>query len=191
MPNNNTVDRIVGVPSTTAARGVKCAPAITLVTTGISVVLDQTGTAAQVYAQPSAAPNALGPLDAFAFRVRATFKVTTGGASTNVVSIYQGVLGTSTTAVSGNIIATITSDSLSTASSCGFLEATLIWDPTSLKLNGQYRGTYGTTSTAETVVTNQLTPANIQALGFYVGSNNASSVTGTVFQLGELVVEAI
>jgi hypothetical protein len=189
MPNPMTVDRVVGGATGGAQQGTKFAPAITLVTTGIQTVKDQTGGVATAYLMPQSAPSATGPWDVFKFVVRATFKVTTGGTSTNVVSIY---LGNPATAVSGNILATITSQSLVTLSAAGFLELHGIWDSTSTIVSGVQLGVYGTTAVSGTIVTNTgLTAANLAALKFSVASNNASSVTGTVFQLGEFTAELV
>ncbi len=189
MPNANTIDRITGGATGGDQQGTKFAPAITLVTTGIQTVKDQTGGVATVYAMPQGAISALGPFDTFRFKVRVTFKTTTGGTSTSVVSIY---LGNPATAVSGNILATITSQSLVSLSASGYLEADLIWDSKSLILSGTQVGAYGTTVVSQTVITNTgLTAATIANLLFSVAANNASSVTGTTFQIGEFCTETV
>jgi hypothetical protein len=186
MPSANTVDRIVGAGS--PAQGTKAAPVITLVTTTEKLVLDQTGATATVFCQPPSQPATGGPSDLFKFIVRATFKTTTGGASTSVVNIYLG-----NSVVSGNKVCSITSPSLSTASASGFLEAHCIWDSTSLVLSGYQLGAYGTaTPIAATALTNPaIAVANAQALKFCISATNGSSVTGTTFTLGELAVEVV
>lgn len=186
MPNANTYDRVVGAPS--PAQGVKAAPPITLVTTTEKLFLDATGATATVSVQPSGSFPTGGSQDLFKFVVRATFKVTTGGSSTNVISLYKG-----TSIVSGNKVASITSPSLSTASASGFLEAHLIWDSTALVLSGYQTGAYGTaTPLANTALTNTaIAVANQQALQFCLTSTNGSSVTGTIVTLGELAAETV
>lgn len=189
MPNSNVVDRITGAATGGDQQGTKVAPAITLTTTTEKQFTDQTGAVATVYFMPQAAIAANGPFDGFSFKVRATFKVTTGGSSTNIISIY---LGNSTTINSNAKIATITSDSKSTASTSGVLEALLIWDNTSQLLNGVQTGAYGTTAVSATALTNTNNSATtVGALKFSITSTNGSSVSGTVVQLGEFVVEAV
>lgn len=187
MPNSNIIDRIVGGATGGPQQGTKFAPAITLVTTTEKLVLDQTGNTALVYAMPTSAPSTNGPFDVFAFKVRATFKTTTGGSSTSVVNLY---LGTST---SGTKIASVTSGSLATASGCGFLEATLLWDSTSTKVSGLQSGYYsgGSAVSAVALTTTTGTAATAASLVFCISATNGSSVTGTTFTLGEFVVEAL
>ncbi len=184
MANVNMQDRVVGagVP----AQGVKVAPAITLLTTVEKLLLDQTGATATVTVQPPANYATGGTQDDIKFVVRASFKVTTGGASTNVVSIYKG-----TSIVSGNKLCSITCQSLSTASASGFLEAHCVWDGTALVISGYQTGAYGTaTPLANTALTNTaIAVANQQALQFCMTSTNGSSVVGTVFTLGEFVID--
>jgi hypothetical protein len=186
MSNANTIDRVVGAGS--PAQGVKAAPSITLVTTTEKLVLDQTGATATVYAQPQAAPSASGPFDTMAFKVRATFRTTTGGTSTSVVNIYLG-----TTIVAGNKLGSVTSQSLATASASGFLELYLVWDNTSQVLSGLQCGQYGTgTAVIYAALSNTAVAAtSISALKFCISATNGSSVTGTTFQLGEFVVEEV
>jgi hypothetical protein len=186
MPNANTVDRIMGAGS--PAQGTKAAPTITLVTTTEKLVLDQTGATATVYAQPQAQPTSNSTSDLFKFVVRATFKTTTGGTSTSVVNIYVG-----SAIVSGNKLCSITSASLATASASGFLEAHCIWDSTTQVISGFQLAAYGAASPiAATALTNTaISVANPQALKFCISATNGSSVTGTTFTLGELVVEEV
>ena len=187
MPNPMTVDRVVGGATGGAQQGTKFAPAITLVTTTEKIVLDQTGGVATVYAMPQSGPSASGSYDVFKFIVRATFKCTTGGSATNIVTLY---LGNPSTIVTGNALATITSQSLATLTGSGFLEFHGIWDSTSLIISGIQFGGYGTTAVSGTIVTNTgLTAANLAALKFSISSKNGSSVTGTTFQLGEFTSE--
>jgi len=184
MPNVNTTDRVVGANS--PAQGTKAAPTITLVTTTEKLVLDATGATAVIAAQPTSQPTSAGPLDTFKFVVRATFKTTTGGASTSVVNIYVG-----NAIVSANKLCSITSQSLSTASASGFLEAHCIWDSTAKVISGYQTGAYGTaTPLANTALTNTaISVASPSAMTFCITATNGSSVVGTTFTLGELAVE--
>ena len=184
MPSANTIDRLLGAPS--PAQGTKAIPVTTLLTNVEKLILDQTANAAVVAVQPQASFATLGSQDLFKFVVRATFKTTTGGTSTSVVSIYLGK-----TIVSGNKVCSITSQSLPTLSASGFLEAHLIWDSTALVLSGYQTGAYGTaTPLANTALTNTaIACANQQALQFCISATNGSSVTGTTFTMGEFCVE--
>lgn len=186
MPNANVIDKVTGAAS--PAQGTKAAPAITLLTTAEKLVLDATGATATVSCQPSAAFATLGTQDVFAFKVRATFKTTTGGTSTSVVSIYLG-----STIVSGNKLGSVTSQSLVTLSASGFLELYLIWDSVSGKISGLQCGQYGSgTAVIYAALTNTaVAAATQQALQFCITATNGSSVTGTTFTLGELVVETV
>lgn len=188
MPNSNVIDRLVGAGS--PAQGVKAVPTITLTATTEKQFLDQTGAVATVSAMPQSGPSANGSFDGFAFKVRATFKVTTGGTSTNVFKIY---VGNSSTISNNTAIASVTSDSLATASSSGFLEATLIWDNTSQKLNGIQSGAYGAGSaiSAVAIANTNISIASLSKLVFSATSTNGSSVTGTTVTLTEFVVEAV
>jgi len=177
MANANMQDRVQGAGS--PAQGVKAAPTITLLTNVEKLVLDQTGATATVSVEPG--PNQ----DGIKFVVRASFKTLTGGTSTSVVSIYKG-----NTVVSGNKVASITSQSLVTLPASGFLEAHLVWDSVALVLSGFQCGGYGTTLLAPAALTNTaIAVASQSALQFCVSATNGSSVTGTTFQLVEFVVD--
>lgn len=180
MSNIAVVDRLVGGGSPT--QGTKVAPSVTLVTTTEKLILDQTGAAAVVSCLPNAAFATAGSQDLFPFRVRASFKTTTGGTSTVVVNLYKG-----TSIVSGNKIASVTSQSLATLSASGFLWADLVWDGTALVLSGLQTGQFGTgTAVSAAALTNTaVAVANQQALQFCISATNGSSVTGTTFVLGE------
>jgi hypothetical protein len=184
MPNANTVDRVVGAGS--PAQGTKAAPAITLVGTTEKLVLDQTGATAIVSAQPVGQPTTLGPSDDLKFVVRATFKTTTGGSSTSVVNLYVG-----NAIVSGNKLASITSQSLATASASGFIEAHCIWDSTAKVISGYQLAAYGTASpiAAAALTSTAISVTATTGLTFCISATNGSSVTGTTFTLGELCLE--
>lgn len=184
MANANTYDRLVGAGA--PAQGVKAVPAVTLITTTEKLLLDATGATATCSVQPTGSFATGGSQDTFKFVVRATFKTTTGGTATSIVSIYKG-----TSIVSGNKVCSITSQSLVSTSASGFLEAHLIWDGTALVLSGYQQGAYGTaTPLASTALTNTaIAVANQQALQFCITATNGSSVTGTTFTLGDFCAE--
>lgn len=196
MPNANVIQRFVG--SNSPAQGANVMPSITLVTTTEQLFTVQSGGTAIITPFPpgqvlaaTTAPSFGSGFDGFPFKVRAAFKCTTGGASTVLVAIYANQVGTTIT--SGNKVATITSQSLSTASSSGWLEATLIWDSIGLKLSGGQQGAFGTTVvTGNAALTN--TAISIPALSnlnFALTATNGSSVTGTIVTCTEFVVETV
>jgi hypothetical protein len=196
MPNANVIQRFVG--ANTPAQGPNAIPSITLVTTTEQLFAVQSGGTAIIAPFPpgqvlgaTTAPSFGSGFDGFPFKVRAAFKCTTGGTSTVIFSIYANQVGTTIT--SGNKVATITSQSLATASTSGWLEAYLIWDSIGLKLSGGQQGAFGTTVvTGNAALTN--TAISIPALAnlnFSATATNGSSVTGTIVTLTEFVVEAV
>src|SRR5215469_4601967 len=134
MPNSNVVSRFVGANS--PAQGANVIPSLTLTTNTETLFTAQAGGTAIIFPQPTGqllgattAPSFGSGFDGFAFKVRATFKVSnTVASSTAIISMYANQVGTTIT--SGNKVATITSQSLSTTSTSGYLQATLIWDST-------------------------------------------------------------
>ncbi len=197
MPNANVIARMVG--GNTPSQGPISVPSITLVTTTEQLfkIQSPSGTAILAPFPPgqlvgaTTAPSFGSGFDGFPFKVRAAFKATTGGTSTVVFAIYANQV--STTITSTNQVATITSQSLATASASGWLEATLIWDSIGLVLSGGQQGAFGTT-----VVTGNAALANtaisipaLANLNFSCTAKNASSVTGTIVTLTEFVIETV
>jgi hypothetical protein len=185
------------VGANTPAQGVNVIPSITLVTTTEQLFAAQSGGTAIIYPQPvgqllaaTTAPSFGQGFDGFPFKVRAVVKCTTGGTSTVILNMYCNQVGTTITA--GNLIATITSQSLVTASSAGFLEYWGIWDSVSKVLNGQQMGVFGTSVKSAVVgaSTNVSIPA-LANLNFSLSATNGSSVTGTIVAVTEFVVETV
>jgi len=191
MPNQNTLNRLVGAGS--PAQGSLAVPVLALASNTETLFTNQAGGVAVLYPLPPTTTLAgFGSgFDGFPFRVRAAFKVTTGGTSTAIISIYANQVGTTIT--SGNKVATITSQSLATTSTSGYLQATLIWDSTYLKLSGGQEGAFGTTVvTGGAALTN--TAISIPAfsnLNFSVTANLGSNVSGNNFWLTEFAIEAV
>jgi hypothetical protein len=196
MPNANTISRFVGAGS--PAQGVNVIPSITLVTTTEQLFAAQSGGTAIIFPQPvgqllgaTTAPSFGSGFDGFPFKVRAAFKCTTGGASTVIVSIYANQVGTTIT--SGNKVASITSNSVTSLPLSGWLEATLIWDSLYLKLSGGQQGAFGTTVvTGNAALTN--TAISIPALSnlnFSATATNGSSVTGTIVSITEFCIDTL
>lgn len=195
MPNANVISRFVGAGS--PAQGVNVIPSITLVTTTEQLFAAQQGGTAILFPQPAGqvlgatvAPSFGSGFDGFAFKVRAQFKCTTGGTSTVIINMYCNQVGTTITA--GNKIASITSQSLVTASACGYLEYYGMWDSVSKVLNGTQLGAFGTSVVSSVVgsSTNVSIPA-LSNLNFSLTATNGSSVTGTIVAVTEFVVETV
>jgi len=196
MPNANVISRMVG--ANTPAQGGLVIPSLAFTTNTEALFTVQSGGAAILYPQPTgqvlgatAAPSFGSGFDGFPFKVRAAFKVTTGGTSTVIISIYANQVGTTIT--SGNKVATITSQSLATASTSGWLEARLIWDSIGLKLSGGQQGAFGTTVvTGNAALTN--TAISIPALSnlnfSITGNMGTGSITSTM-AVTEFVIEAV
>lgn len=195
MPNANVISRFVG--ANTPAQGGNCIPSLAFTTNTEALFLAQTGGAAIIYPQPvsqllgaTTAPSFGIGFDGFAFKVRASFKVTTGGTSTAIISMYCNQVGTTIT--SGNKVATITSQSLTTLSASGFLEYYCIWDSLSLKLNGIQSGTFGTTAVSAIAgtTTNIAIPALTNLNFSLTGNMGTGSITSTM-AITEFVIEAV
>lgn len=195
MPNANVIARFMGANS--PAQGSNAVPSITLVTTTEQLFPVQSGGTAILAPFPpgqplgaTTAPSFGSGFDGFPFKVRAAFKCTTGGTSTVIINLYCNQVGTTITA--GNLVGTITSQSLVTASASGFLEYWGIWDGVSKVLNGQQMGVFGTSVKSAVVgaSTNVSIPA-LANLNFALSATNGSSVTGTIVALTEFVVETV
>jgi hypothetical protein len=195
MPNANVIARMMG--ANTPAQGVNAIPSLTLASNTETLFLNQAGNPAVIAPFPpgqvlgaAAAPSFGSGFDGFPFKVRCAFKVTTGGTSTAIIAMYVNQV--STTITSGNKIATVTSQSLVTLPTSGFLESYCIWDSVSLKLNGIQSGAFGTTavSAIANTTTNIAVPA-LANLNFSVTANLGSNVAGSIFTITEFVVETV
>ncbi len=192
MPNVNVFERLVGANS--PAQGTLVIPSLTLASNVETLFPAQVGGTA-ILGPPnstaqgsSTAPSFGVNIDGFPFRVRAAFKVTTGGTSTAVIAIYVG-----STIVAGNKVATITSQSLVTTSASGYLEANLIWDAVSQKISGFQVGCFGTaTPLANTALSNTaIAVTSVTGLQFVATANLGSNVAGSIFTLTEFCMEAV
>jgi len=195
MPNQNVIARFVG--GGTPAQGSNAVPSITLVTTTEQLFPVQSGGTAILAPFPpgqflgaATAPSFGSGFDGFAFKVRAAFKCTTGGTSTVIINMYCKQVGT--TIVAGNKVASITSQSLATASASGYLEYYAMWDSVSKVLNGTQLGAFGSSvvSSVAGSSTNVSIPA-LSNLNFAVSATNGSSVTGTIVAFTEFVIETV
>lgn len=144
---------------------------------GLYLQLDPNYQSSNPYASSPTYVNA--SVDGRPFRLRITGIVTVGASSTFVCSIYQG---TSSSTSSDSIIAASASYTITTASSVNFImEADLLWDSTSSKLNGQFSSNVNNTFTGGAAITSisSLSVTNlafIPAFTFGTG-NGANTVT--------------
>ena len=196
MPNANVISYFKGGNSPT--QGPNAIPSLTLASNTETLFTVQSGGTAILSPQPvgqilgaTAAPSFSTGFDGNMFKVRATFKVTTGGTSTAIISMYCNQVGTTIT--SGNKIATVTSQSLVTASAGGFLEAVVFWDSIGKVLVGYQNGIFGSGSlVAGAALTNAAVSISALAnLNFSLTANLGSNVAGSIFAIGEFVVEAV
>lgn len=197
MPNANVIARMIGGNS--PAQGSNAIPSLTLASNTETLFTVQAGGGPAVlspfppgqFTAAAAAPSFGAGFDGFPFKVRVAFKCTTGGTSTAIIAIYANQVGTTIT--SGNKVATITSQSLTTLPASGWLEATLIWDSVYKTLSGGQQGAFGTT-----VVTGNAALANtaisipaLANLNFSVTANLGSNVSGSIFAITEFVIETV
>lgn len=196
MPNPNVISRFVGGSS--PAQGPNAIPSLTLASNTETLFTVQSGGTAILSPQPTgqvaaaaAAPSYLSGFDGSVLRVRATFKVTTGGTSTAIISMYCNQV--STTITSGNKIATVTSQSLASVAAGGFLEAVVYWDSVAQKLIGYQNGIFGTGSlVAGAALSNAgVSIATLANLNFSLTANLGSNVAGSIFAIGEFVIETV
>jgi hypothetical protein len=195
MPNANVIARMVGANA--PAQGALVIPSLTLASNAETLFTLQSGGTAILAPFPpgqftgaATAPSFGSGYDGFPFKVRASFKCTTGGTSTAIIAMYCNQVGTTIT--SGNKVATITSQSLVTLPASGFLEAYLIWDGVSLKLNGIQSGTFGTTAVSAIAITNtNIAIPALANLNFSLTANLGSNVAGSIFTITEFVVETV
>jgi len=196
MPNANVIARMVG--GGTPSQGPISVPSITLVATTEQLFALQSGGTAILAPFPpgqilgaTTAPSFLSGFDGSVLKVRAGFKATTGGTSTVIMNMYCNQVGTTIT--SGNKIASVTSQSLATASGGGFLEAVVFWDSLGKILVGYQSGIFGSgILVAGAALTNAAVSIPALAnLNFSMTATNGSSVTGTVVALTEFVIETV
>lgn len=192
MPNANVFERLVGAGS--PAQGSNAIPALALASNTETLFTNQLGNTAiaapngGILASTGVAGTSFGSsLDLFPFKVRVVFRATTGGSSTAIIALYVG-----STIVSGNKIATITSQSLATTSASGYLEANMIWDSVSQKLNGTQLGAFGTQVVSSTALSNtNISVTSLSGLQFVCSANLGSNVSGNTFVISEFVMEAV
>ena len=180
------------------AQGPLAIPSIVLVTTTEQLFAVQSGGTAiltpfppGIVASATTAPSFGSGFDGSVIKVRATFKATTAGTSTIIINMYCNQVGTTIT--SGNKIASVTSQSLVTASAGGFLEAVVFWDSIGKVLVGYQSGIFGSgTLVAGAALTNAAVsiPA-LTNLNFSLTATNGSSVVGNIVAVNEFVIEAV
>jgi len=110
------------------------------------------------------------------FKLRIVGLATVGASSTFVVKLYNG---TSSTVTSDTVIAATASYTITTASTINFIvEAQLIWDSTSSKLNGWFFSDVNNTFTGGAAITSvtSLSVTNLQFIpSFTFGTGNAAN----------------
>lgn len=131
-----------------------------------------------------------GQLDRRPFIVRAAGRVTTGASLTFRPRLYWGI---SSTIGSNTMIADGGAVTVATTSSNWMLECSLLWDSTSLVLNGMQRGFNHTTIVALAVISSQITavdPTGSTAVGFTVTGLHGTSNTSNAAYLDYLEIQA-
>lgn len=131
-------------------------------------------------------------LDGKAFRVRAHGRISSGTTTNFTVAMYWGV---TTTVVSGNKIATSAATACNNTNSNWELNAWLLWDSTSSKLQGRQEGDNNDTAIALAAVSNVISavsPATSNSgYGITVTSTFSATSTTNVAYLDELSIESV
>ena len=119
------------------------------------------------------------PLTAIKFRVKAWGRVVTAGTYNFTIKLYYG---TSATVASDTLISSSGTVSLASLTTNWMVEADLVWDGDSQRINGHAWNQVHTTKEATGTIDNAVTaadPAGTTALGFLVsatfGTGNASN----------------
>lgn len=197
MPNVNTIERLVGANS--PAQGSNTIPAFAPTGTSAAVVVNQLGGtnaavltvagAQMLSASTTATTTGVTALnfDGFPFKLRIVGKVTTGASLNVTVAIQQGA---TTTVTSGNTIATTGAVAVNSTSANFFLEATLLWDGVTGKLNGYFMGQINNSLVDLTLVTNAVAITAQSSLQF-VPVVTVSATTGVTMTITEFVAETL
>lgn len=146
--------------------------------------------AAVVYIPPKQAFGEVG-LKSCRFRVIARGRMT-GGTTTNFTPVLQ--YGTSATAASNTNVAALTARACNSTSGNWLIEATFVWDATSLLLNGGFRGSNGSAGTLNTdTITTQVSSVDLsnENLGFAVTGLFSASDAANIAYLDELSLEVL
>jgi hypothetical protein len=195
--NANTIVRVDGANS--PAQGPNVIPAYAPTTTSAAVVLNQQGNPAiltvatgALISGPTAATTTgvVGAnFDGHPFKVRLVGKITTG-ASCNVTTAIQLVLSPATTISSSNNIATQTSIAVNTTSANFFLEATVLWDNITQKVQGYQTGHINNSLLAVAALSNAASVTTQGALQF-IPILTVSNTTSCTISITEFMAETV
>lgn len=127
-------------------------------------------------------------VDGRQFKIRVV-GVSTVSASTAVqIGLYNG---SSSTVASDTLIAISASYTITTASTVNWVvEANLIWDSTSQKLNGYFNSTVNNTYTANAAITS-VSSLSVTNLQFIPSITYATANAGNVWQVKEFLFETV
>lgn len=123
------------------------------------------------------------------FRVKAWGRVVTSGTLNFTISLQYG---TSATAASNTDIEDSGATSLASLTTNWFIEAELVWDNDSLRINGFGRAQVHTTYDAEATIDNAITsadPTGTTAIGFVVAGTFGTGAAGNLCYLDGFQIE--
>jgi len=198
MPTINVCSALYGGPA--PAQGVNAIPPYVPAGSSATILPCQVSSTTAAFlqvgnsnAQPTGAQTYGSGFDGFPFLLRVAWKVTTKAACNVTIAIMQAGSST-TTYTSGNVVATTGAVSNGTGSFNGFMEAKIIWDSTSQKLQGSYGGVTGATSPAlitAAVITNSVAVTTQAALGFEIAATFSDQTAGTTLTITEFTAEPL
>lgn len=181
MPNANTISIMNGKPREGNQGGTSTTETV-FTTDGTTVVYVPLPTAGQLGA--SGAP-------ASRFMVRAWGRVVTAGTYNFTATLYYG---TSATVASNTAIASSGTVSLASLTTNWFIDASLVWDGNSNRINGWSGNQVHTTNEDEVTIDNAITSADPDgdaARGFCVSFTFGTGAAGNTVNLDGLQIDII
>lgn len=123
----------------------------------------------------------------FKIRFSGTYTLNAGAANTAGINLY---LGTSATLGSDTQIATLTAGGTPSTSGQFYLEALILWDSTTGKISGTFKGSIGNTFTAEAALSASATAATSAALSF-IPSGVYGNAGGGTLTVAEYAIDQV
>jgi len=137
-------------------------------------------------------------LDGSSIYIRASGKVTTGASSTLIVTLYYSAAAKTAITYNGTGVtalgSTFTSSAYATTTGNWMLETVMVWDYTSLKMNGYFISTSGPTPTIagpSAVAQQTAIDWSLPGCGFVLGSHFGTTGAANVVTLSQFTLEVM